>query len=131
MQTNIDEAFVEHLKSWKSRNYTVYNKKEKIKVPAETSYAHIDDELSDIDASLSLEIILNNSNRESSSVCDDDCPVTSDGKYVVNNFVIVNYLKNMYLGIITSIDSNGAIVKSMDKSKSFYKWSMKENTIFY
>jgi len=37
----------------------------------------------------------------------------------------------MYPGIITSVDVDGAIVKSMEKTKAFYKWPIKEDTMFY
>lgn len=37
----------------------------------------------------------------------------------------------MYPGIITSVDTEGAIVNSMEKSKAFYKWPSKEDKMFY
>lgn len=127
--SSVDESFIEHLKVKRAETTQPTTKRKKIKVPAGTSYAHVDDELSDSSEAINDN---NNDNNESSSVCDvDDCPVTSDGKYAVNNFVIVNYLKNMYPGIIKSVDVDGAIVSSMEKTKAFYKWPNKEDTMFY
>lgn len=37
----------------------------------------------------------------------------------------------MYPGIITSTDSDGAIVNSMEKSRTFYKWPVREDKMFY
>jgi len=37
----------------------------------------------------------------------------------------------MYPGIIKSVDVDGAIVNSMEKTKAFYKWPNKEDTMFY
>lgn len=128
--SSVDESFIEHLKVKRAEITQPTTRRKKIKVPAGISYAHVDGELSD--SAESVEAILNNTNNLSSSVSDvDDCPVTNDGKYAVNNFVIVNYLKTMYPGIIKSVDVDGAIVNSMEKTKAFYKWPIKEDTMFY
>lgn len=78
--------------------------------------------MSDIETSENEEGVQNNTIGDSSS---SDCPVSNDGKYAVDDFVIVNYLKKMYPGIITSTDSDGAIVNSTGKkSRTFYKCSL-------
>lgn len=37
----------------------------------------------------------------------------------------------MYPGIIKSVDVDGAIVNFMERTKAFYKWPIKEDTMFY
>lgn len=125
--SSVDEAFIEHLTVKRAETTQPTKQRKKIKIPAGTSYAHID-ELSDIETSENEEGVQNNTIGDSSS---SDCPVSNDGKYAVDDFVIVNYLKKMYPGIITSTDSDGAIVNSMEKSRTFYKWPVREDKMFY
>lgn len=37
----------------------------------------------------------------------------------------------MYPGLITTTDSDGAIIQSMVKTKAFYRWPEKEDKLFY
>lgn len=60
----------------------------------------------------------------------EDCPVSNNGKYNVDDFVIPNYLNNLYPGLITRTNSNGAIILSMEKSKKYYRWPDKEDRMF-
>lgn len=118
---------MKHLTFKRAETTQLIKQRKKIKIPSGTSYAHID-ELSDIETSENEESVQNNTIGDSSS---SDCPVSNDGKYAVDDFVIVNYLKKMYPGIITSTDSDGAIVNSMEKSKTFYKWPVREDKMFF
>lgn len=145
MNTNssVDESFIEHLRIKRSLTTQPVQKRKKIKIPAGFSYAHYensDDETSDIDTNLS-KVVNNNSNDYSSGSMEtvvvttdskeDECPVSHEWKYAVDNFVLFTYFGTMYPGMISSIDSDGAVIQSMEKTKRFYRWPQKEDKMFY
>lgn len=68
-------------------------------------------------------------------VVEDDldifCPVSENGKYSINDFVIFKYDETLYPGRIISTTENGAFIQSMEKYKKYYRWPVKTYEMFY
>lgn len=70
--------------------------------------------------------------KDSTSEIDEpiECPVSKT--YSVDNFVIFKYIETLYpVLIISTTEEGGAIIQSMEKSKTFYRWPVKPYELFY
>lgn len=69
--------------------------------------------------------------KDSTSEIDEpiECPVSKT--YSVDDFVIFKYIETLYPGLIISTTEEGAIIQSMEKSKTFYRWPVKPDELFY
>jgi hypothetical protein len=78
------------------------NKIKKLHVAPGKSYAHDDSENSCEEQS--------DESEDVGSVTDerDDCPVSKNGKYLENDFVIFKYMETLYPGRVSSIKPDGA-----------------------
>jgi len=98
VSSTVEESFIEHLNN--KRSETTETKKQirkKLKIAPGLSYAHEEDS-SDIDEPN------NNEDVGQHLVVEDDldifCPVSENGKYSINDFVIFKYDETLYPGRI-------------------------------
>ncbi|KAF0748682.1 jerky protein-like [Aphis craccivora] len=109
VSSSVEESFIEHLNN--KRYETTQTKKQirkKLKIAP------------DVGQNLVVEDDL-----------DIFCPVSENGKYSINDFVIFKYDETLYPGRIISTTENGAFIQSMEKYKKYYRWSVKTDEMFY
>jgi len=131
VSSTVEESFIEHLNN--KRSETTQTKKQirkKLKIAPGLSYAHEGDS-SEIDEPEPN----NNEDVGQNLVVEDDldifCPVSENGKYSINDFVIFKYDETLYPGRIINTTENGAFIQSMEKSKKYYRWPVKTDEMFY
>lgn len=101
------------------------NKRKKLHIEPGKSYAHDDSESSCTEQSDEAEDVGSFTDDK------DDCPVSKNGKYSENDFVIFNYMETLYPDRVSSIEPDGANIQSMEKTRTFYRWPEKVDEIFY
>lgn len=136
VNSSVEKSFIEHLnikRSEVTQNIRKTRKKLKVASGTITSYAHTrnsSNENSDFEGNENQEKVNSIDDKGSTSEIDEpiECPVSKT--YKVNDFVIFKYIETLYLGLIITTEE-GAIIQSMGKSKTFYRWPVKPNELFY
>lgn len=135
VNSSVEQSFIEHLNIKRSEvTQNVRKPRKKLKVAPGTSYAHSrdsSDDNSDFEGNEDQEKVDNMDDKDSTSEIDEpiECPVSKT--YSVDDFVIFKYIETLYPGLIISTTEEGAIIQSMEKSKTFYRWPVKPDELFY
>jgi len=123
VNSSVEQSFIEHLNIKRSEvTQNVRKPRKKLKVAPGTSYAHSrdsSDDNSDFEGNEDQEKVDNMDDKDSTSEIDEpiECPVSKT--YSVDDFVIFKYIETLYPGLIISTPKEGAIIQSMEKSKTF------------
>lgn len=124
----VEDSFIDHLNIKRSETtQTNKQKRKKLKVAPGLSYAHEEDNSNSTDETPENEDV------EQNVIVADDvlCPVSENGKYLINDFVIFKYDETLYPGLIINTTEEGAFIQSMEKSKKYYRWPVKTDEMFY